>query len=352
MFRDSGIDSSGTGFDLKGSGTLSKDRRWIDVDFTVTTRLAEQRFRGRLTNNDLESPLTGTWTETDVHSTSTSPGDKEDLHDSEPASRGTFQFRQVSSPVMRLPCRDASSPKNAHIRARSLWKLAHSLVQRQLKQDLLDVVEGERYRQVYLDLYTKRRHSPLDEHQRAQFNTLARKLPAKVVRYYNTLGNQRYRIVPSHGYVSPMLDSFLVRLTIIFSSRSTCFNCTRNLVGDRFICLDCVKPEHGPFDIINFCSLRCGSICANSGSGAHEGSHRLIKLSTVVHNVDLPSVLRAGRDTVKQYEQQHPQSSGKTRSKTTPVRCAVCRTSVMGNHWACMSCEGSIIINFSSLECC
>lgn len=199
-FWDQAIDAAGFTFLLQGSAKLAHDRFTVDIDFTVDTPFIQQRYCGKLNNCDAENPFSGTWEEAETHLVSAS--EQPDFRTAGSGNlRGTFQFRQVSDVVMGLPPRPTALPTNGNPRARSLWNLARSLVRQKISRDLITVAERNTYRQMYMDLYLTRRHTPLDQHQLNRLNMLAKKLPITTIRQYNILGERRLLMVPEHGCV-------------------------------------------------------------------------------------------------------------------------------------------------------
>ncbi|KAI3602849.1 hypothetical protein WG66_011217 [Moniliophthora roreri] len=180
-----------------------------------------------------------------------------------------------------------------------------------------------------------------------------------------------------HGFVSTVLDEQLQDPLSVLKHQPTlsgsiadsdvdiwhlgciCDSCSKEIIGDRVICLDCMSENYA--DNVNLCSRCCTKITLK-GSFTHTPNHLMMKLKCVALDAELAWMIPKARAMDERMKlkaptndvdsKSQPQSGVLTRTKTVKRRSGsgvahrCCRFSLQNPRecWVCFDCSRETFI--------
>ncbi|RDX45005.1 hypothetical protein OH76DRAFT_1457767 [Lentinus brumalis] len=324
-FVASGSTFSGTRWSLVGETKLSSDRvRLYNFTITYAARLWPKSFEGTLSDDG--RVFSGTWSS---------------LSDNE---GGTFLFKRLSCDIMRFwPL--FSDHQN---KSKALWTFAIHAVLDRVRRQLWSrswIEDRQAARQQYLRIIRRGDASLLtDGSMTKSVERCFLAMTPVEARYYYTLYEYQQQLAPRHYGV-------------------TCSHCHSTISGSRYICLDC----HVTRSTLDLCE-KPECLAAVVGperrvdlTSPHFPSHRLLKLSRVIHrHREFGGVYRSAHDalvraeealsdahTVQSWEtdvdlqRKNAEADGRVGPR---LSCVGCQGQVSRPCWYCIECEDDVFV--------
>ena len=142
--------------------------------------------------------------------------------------------------------------------------------------------------------------------------------------------------------LSPSSPS-LIKTFLALCSGVRCDSCGSEVQAERFLCLDCIRPELQLTESHDACSLLCmGQTHLSGKHQAHSASHRFLKLRTFLNDRDFHNMYAAAMTVLPYF------TSLLGRSDSSSVRCGVCQKDMESPCWGCI--HGPVCNSMSSIS--